>query len=1340
MGERHGITFRLQYSERICDTFRGFRASKIMAHIPKREPCKHCGLPVFFAERLAIDGSLYHRKCLRCARCDSQLTPGSFYETEVDGVFCCETCPDEEKKIRLDNNNVEHPSGLSTQVADEQRQSFSEKLAMFQSNGKGLLQKSLSDEEKSKSLKRLTELYSKNCTHDANDIKPTINESEDLRIDDAKNEDEIVYDIEASTFDKSDEEIDNRPPSLPKTLPPSLDPVTPVEVAKPKLPPIPSKANVLNKLYGKNKMEKVHQDNVKSNACTSGPNLQTQAGVSTSANGESSQIEPQNCSANEYSANTPSAPRTVPQIDVKKVNSIDNNLNTKNSLPLDALNSFTNVTKENAEFIEASQQSDNVHHLEDKRDSNGIDNDNDENDDDDKNDSSHVEQGINIKSVNRLEPLSDESQIEPVSDESNHLLTEKRENKTSEQNQEQEQEQEKELPSISRNGCNENTSIDTNIDKYDTNNLESVTDLREQSSSISDNDSQKMVRSRLSQFEALAQCSSELEQTPHHSPRLNRNSTAAENVERQCNEKKKSMNNDKINVTNATEAIVQLNVDVELKPSTRLSLNADDENNVNSNADSDKILNTLETNDFDLKKPVPRQRAALNVYLDEEANNFAALNPPTPSKRKQKPTASSEKLADKHQMVEDNSNNLDIQPKALPDNSLSSEDYERKKDETNYPNGLNPFGSDDEQDENDEQNDSFEPIPKRRESLNPFDSEDDEIELMKESTPKKFPKNHRVSTNPFGSDSENENQTETDTDSLSAKRTPVPTPRKPINGLQTNPDASKRSYNTLHPKMRLQVGDDLRGSDGSLASSTSNIRATSTLNRSSKIHGSMSSLTSTILRHKKGRAPDIPIAHKVCASASSSPSQSVRATPITRKKRTAPLPPKHHSMMKDDSLSSSHYLSVSSKLEDSFSSRHTISSESVVDLESSLNFEPSIESNYVRSSNDISMSSVEPSNFTSADFKPNDFTSDHLSLNQSTPKKTTETAGAQRKLIPVDESLWNDLADTVAGRSITEIPAVDDAVTYRRKIIPDQMITPIKTPPSATDRQCEKMKENKESQNKNRQSQIVLPTNVHDESSQMYSPNKSSYGKWKRRKGPAPTLPIPPRKVIQMLPLQEIRHELEVIEVQQQGLEKQGIMLEKMIRERCEGTENENLPLNECKPNSKEVEDLILQLFELVNEKNELFRRQAELMYLRRQHRLEQEQADIEYEIRVLMAQPEYNKTDSDKTREEALISRLVDVVQLRNEVIESLEMDRIREAEEDQSIKERLELHSAKRDEELCQQTPVKLSKKEKKKQKESKKLAKQKKVDADKDADESEISQSEKSKEKKKKKKFLF
>lgn len=255
----------------------------------------------------------------------------------------------------------------------------------------------------------------------------------------------------------------------------------------------------------------------------------------------------------------------------------------------------------------------------------------------------------------------------------------------------------------------------------------------------------------------------------------------------------------------------------------------------------------------------------------------------------------------------------------------------------------------------------------------------------------------------------------------------------------------------------------------------------------------------------------------------------------------------------------------------------------------------------------------------------------------------------------------------------------EEEVSYRRKIFPLS---------DSVDNDCDNVeciKDNKEAENRQRQSQYSLNDSI------PYL-NKSSHGKWKRRKGPAPALPgfaQPQKRVLQMLPLQEIRHELEVIEVQQQGLEKQGVMLEKMIRERCEGvgdnrtTEEllETLPISK---NPKEVEELILQLFELVNEKNELFRRQAELMYLRRgkkcnlikifvsynfdliAHRLEEEQADVEFEIRTLMAQPECNKTDSDKAKEEALIARLVEIVQLRNEVVDCLEMDRQRARDED--------------------------------------------------------------------------
>lgn len=47
-------------------------------------------------------------------------------------------------------------------------------------------------------------------------------------------------------------------------------------------------------------------------------------------------------------------------------------------------------------------------------------------------------------------------------------------------------------------------------------------------------------------------------------------------------------------------------------------------------------------------------------------------------------------------------------------------------------------------------------------------------------------------------------------------------------------------------------------------------------------------------------------------------------------------------------------------------------------------------------------------------------------------------------------------------------------------------------------------------------------------------------------------------------------------------------------------------------------------------------------IFRRRQHNLEEEHAELEYQIRVLMARPEHTKTDSEKAREEELIQRLV--------------------------------------------------------------------------------------------------
>lgn len=77
-------------------------------------------------------------------------------------------------------------------------------------------------------------------------------------------------------------------------------------------------------------------------------------------------------------------------------------------------------------------------------------------------------------------------------------------------------------------------------------------------------------------------------------------------------------------------------------------------------------------------------------------------------------------------------------------------------------------------------------------------------------------------------------------------------------------------------------------------------------------------------------------------------------------------------------------------------------------------------------------------------------------------------------------------------------------------------------------------------------------------------PRKSESGEWRRRKGPAPPRPMPQRRVIRKLPLQQLQRELHDIEVQQTELERQGVLLEKAIRARTENTgstwDGENIP------------------------------------------------------------------------------------------------------------------------------------------------------------------------------------
>lgn len=227
-----------------------------MAHVvgvPKRDPCRKCQLPVFLAERLMVGKKVYHRTCLKCARCGYQLTPGSFYETEVDDQYCCETCPDEEISkssnellqnevasagcldVELRSSKVESENIPSLSAAKELRGSIRDRLAFFenhrdqQESDRKLLQKSLSDEEKSKSLQRM-ESPSFNVA--AASYKPNAALTNFLQ-NAVDNEEELseTSSIQNSKMETSDSDGDDDddtddltnvslPPELPKSLPP----------------------------------------------------------------------------------------------------------------------------------------------------------------------------------------------------------------------------------------------------------------------------------------------------------------------------------------------------------------------------------------------------------------------------------------------------------------------------------------------------------------------------------------------------------------------------------------------------------------------------------------------------------------------------------------------------------------------------------------------------------------------------------------------------------------------------------------------------------------------------------------------------------------------------------------------------------------------------------------------------------------------------------------------------------------------------------------------------------------------------------------------------------------
>ncbi|XP_026181066.1 MICAL-like protein 2 isoform X2 [Mastacembelus armatus] len=157
------------------------------------------------------------------------------------------------------------------------------------------------------------------------------------------------------------------------------------------------------------------------------------------------------------------------------------------------------------------------------------------------------------------------------------------------------------------------------------------------------------------------------------------------------------------------------------------------------------------------------------------------------------------------------------------------------------------------------------------------------------------------------------------------------------------------------------------------------------------------------------------------------------------------------------------------------------------------------------------------------------------------------------------------------------------------------------------------------------------------------------------RRAPAPGhgFPLIKRKVQtdQDVSAEDLQVEMEELTKHLDALEQRGVELEKNLRD--------------CK-NDKEEEQMLMDWFSLIHEKHVLVRRDTELVYLMKQQRLDESQADVEYDLRCLLNKPESEWSPEDRGRERQLMDELVAIIEQRNHIVSSLDQDRQREREED--------------------------------------------------------------------------
>ncbi|XP_041522843.1 MICAL C-terminal-like protein isoform X2 [Microtus oregoni] len=135
---------------------------------------------------------------------------------------------------------------------------------------------------------------------------------------------------------------------------------------------------------------------------------------------------------------------------------------------------------------------------------------------------------------------------------------------------------------------------------------------------------------------------------------------------------------------------------------------------------------------------------------------------------------------------------------------------------------------------------------------------------------------------------------------------------------------------------------------------------------------------------------------------------------------------------------------------------------------------------------------------------------------------------------------------------------------------------------------------------------------------------------------------------------QAVQRQLEEVEERQRILEIQGVRLEKVLRgEADSGTQDEA--------------QLLQEWFKLVLEKNKLMRYESELLIMAQELELEDHQRRLEQKLRQKMLKDEGQKDENDQKEEQEIFKQMIQVIEQRNKLVDSLEEQRVKERTQDQ-------------------------------------------------------------------------